>query len=383
MKQVAKKSFLSGALLTAVAVSSAVAQEESGVTLTPQIGYYMHDNSLNYDDNPIGGLGMGYQTSSPWGVELTYLRGTTEWDGSGMDLEAEQLYLSALYHLRDNNGITPYFLFGAGRQQVTPEGSSAAFKDGILAGGAGLKVRLNNAWSLRSELRAINNLDEELTDFSVGFGLRWLLGAGEGVDNRPASKVIPKAPEFADEDGDGVADSVDHCLGTPAGATVDSYGCERVMDGDGDGVPDDIDQCPDTARGAKVDAQGCYLTLTETKEIQLNVIFENNSSTVSPASYADIEEVVEFMTEYPMTDVVLEGHTDDRGAAAYNEKLSLERAQAVADVMIGRYNIHVSRIKVRGYGESQPLYSNDTAEGRAKNRRVTAKVSAKVETIQR
>lgn len=384
MKQVIKKSSIAGllsAVVAAVFASGAVAQEESGVTLTPQIGYYMHDNALYYDDNAVGGLGIGYQTSSPWGIELTYLRGTTSVDDSDLDLEAEQLYLSALYHFPDSNGVTPYVLFGGGNQQVQPDASSAKYKAVILTGGAGLKIDLSNAWSFRSELRAINDLDEEMTDFSVGLGLRWLLGAGG--DSSPDPQPVSRTPEFVDEDDDGVADSADRCLGTAPGVTVDSYGCEMVVDTDGDGVPDDRDQCSETAPGARVDETGCYLTLTETKEIHLNVVFENNSSTVSPDSYAEIEKVVEFMTEYPMTDVVLEGHTDDRGAAAYNEKLSLERAQAVADVMIGRYNIHVSRIEVRGYGEADPLYSNDTAEGRAKNRRVTAKVSAQVESIQR
>ena len=65
----------------------------------------------------------------------------------------------------------------------------------------------------------------------------------------------PGKPRWVDTDGDGVADGMDRCPNTPAGATVDSYGCE--VDSDGDGVVDSKDQCPGTAAGAAVDENGC------------------------------------------------------------------------------------------------------------------------------
>ncbi|WP_080376624.1 OmpA family protein [Stenotrophomonas sp. Marseille-Q4652] len=91
----------------------------------------------------------------------------------------------------------------------------------------------------------------------------------------------------------------------------------------------------------------------------------------------------QFMREYPLTKVVLEGHTDDRGSEAYNQQLSEKRAAAVAGVLVERFGIDRSRVSSVGYGESSPIVSNDTAENRARNRRVTAKVSANVETIKR
>lgn len=382
MKQVIRRGWVVALMPFALAAGNTVAEEASGFTLSPWVGYHMYDNSLNYEDSETWGLGFGYQTSSPWAVELTFLQGTTESDDTGAGLDLDQMYLSGLYHFTNHDGVTPYLSFGLGTQTLAYEEFSGEFNDTILVGGAGLKFPLSDAWSFRSEIRAINNLDVEMTDFAVGVGLRWLVGASSG-STTSAEEPVSRTPKIVDEDGDGVADSADRCLETPAGATVDNYGCEVIADADGDGVPDEKDECKNTSRGAKVDSKGCYLMLTETIEIQLSVAFELNSDVVSPSSFPQIEEVVEFMIQYPQTDVVLEGHTDDRGAAEYNKTLSQQRADAVAGVMRERYGVAPSRIKTKGFGESEPLYSNDTAEGRAKNRRVTAKVSAQVETIQR
>jgi outer membrane protein OmpA-like peptidoglycan-associated protein len=68
--------------------------------------------------------------------------------------------------------------------------------------------------------------------------------------------------------------------------------------------------------------------------------------------------------------VKVEGHTDNVGAASYNSKLSLQRATAVAEAMVDRYNIPPENVFVEGYGESRPIYSNETAQGRENNRRV-------------
>jgi OOP family OmpA-OmpF porin len=240
-----------------------------------------------------------------------------------------------------------------------------------------LKVAITDYLNLRPELRLINDLERELTHFAFGLGLNFRLG---GASAAPAA---PKAVAPQDSDRDGVVDSQDRCPGTPIGTPVDANGCELVLDADGDGVADAQDQCPGTSAGAKVDAKGCYIVITETKEVQLRVNFENNSSEITADSYGEIESVAQFMREYPLTKVVLEGHTDDRGAEAYNQKLSETRAASVAKVLVERFGINQSRVSSVGYGESRPLVSNDTAENRAANRRVTAKVSAHVETIQR
>lgn len=167
-------------------------------------------------------------------------------------------------------------------------------------------------------------------------------------------------------------------MDTPAGVEVGTHGC--AVDSDGDGVANYQDSCPSSEVGARVNAEGCYIILTETREIELQVNFSNNSFVVSPGYFSEIQAIANFMTEYPVTEAVIEGYTDSRGSAEYNQALSERRAAAVAEVLIKRFSIASNRVSAIGYGEAQPVASNDTVDGRSANRRVVAVISATVET---
>jgi len=80
---------------------------------------------------------------------------------------------------------------------------------------------------------------------------------------------------------------------------------------------------------------------------------------------------------------VIEGHTDSRGSDAYNQPLSERRANAVRDELVNEYDIDASRVSTVGYGESRPVATNDTDEGRAQNRRIEAVLSVEVEEQRR
>lgn len=363
---------LCGAALGVAA--QATAEQSSGFTIAPGFEYHLLDKDLALDNPYLWSIGLGYKTSTPWGFELAYAAGTTEPTSGGNDVDMETYRLDALYHFANRDGVQPYLLVGGGKQAF--DNGRYDIENDMVNLGGGLKVAITDMLSFRSELRLINDLERELTHYSVGLGLNFLLGGS-------SAPAAPKITAPADSDGDGVADSQDRCPGTPAGTRVDANGCELVMDTDGDGVADAKDQCPGTSAGARVDEKGCYIVITETREQQLRVNFENNSVNVTQDSYSEIESVAQFMREYPLTKVVLEGHTDDRGSEAYNQQLSEKRAAAVAGVLVERFGIDRSRVSSVGYGESSPIVSNDTAENRARNRRVTAKVSANVETIQR
>lgn len=351
----------------------AVAEQASGFTIAPGFEYQMLDMDLPMDNPFLGSIGLGYKTSSPWGFELAYLMGSTE-TSTGVDVDLETYRLDAMYHFSDNEGVQPYLLVGGGKQAF--EYGNWDIENDMVNVGGGLKVAINDALSLRSELRVINDLERELTHYSVGLGLNFLLGG-------QSAPVPVRAAAPSDADGDGVVDAQDRCPGTPPGTRVDANGCEMITDTDGDGVVDASDQCPGTSAGAKVDEKGCYIVLTEVKEVQLRVNFENNSFVVAQDSYSEIESVAQFMREYPLTKVNLGGHTDDRGSEAYNLQLSEKRAAAVAQLLVERFGVDQSRVSSEGFGESQPLVNNDTADNRAQNRRVTARVSAIVETIKK
>jgi len=104
--------------------------------------------------------------------------------------------------------------------------------------------------------------------------------------------------------------------------------------------------------------------------ITLKVLFDFNKATIKPESYRVLDEAAQILKDNPKISVEIQGHTDNIGSDAYNQKLSERRAQAVANYFIAQHGIDPKRLKAVGYGESRPIASNDTEEGRALNRRV-------------
>jgi len=97
--------------------------------------------------------------------------------------------------------------------------------------------------------------------------------------------------------------------------------------------------------------------------------FDFNKATLKPDGKALVDAGVKVMKDKPDLKVSVDGHTDSIGSEAYNQKLSERRAKAVRDYMVAQ-GVDASRITTRGFGKSKPVASNDTAEGRAENRRV-------------
>jgi len=371
------------ALATAVALSATTmpnAFAEDGTShfsITPGIGYYMFDGERSLDDATLFSGALGYEFNNPWSLELVYLLANSDSDSSpSVSVDHDQLRLDALYYFNRGAAMQPYLAGGVG--QGTFETDIDDFDETMVNLGGGFRYFFQDNAAVRTDIRAIYGDEDSTVDVALTLGLNLLFGGGSTTRKvEPTPEPVAAAP--ADSDGDGVIDANDQCPGTPAGTAVDAVGCE--LDSDGDGVPNANDQCPDTAEGAKVDNVGCYLELLEDKAVKMEVQFANNSDVVREEYMAEVERVATFMREYVNTDVVIEGHTDDSGAAEYNQALSEKRAKAVAAVLVNRFGIDASRVSSVGYGESQPEVDNNTAENRAKNRRVVAVVSAQVKTI--
>jgi OOP family OmpA-OmpF porin len=184
-----------------------------------------------------------------------------------------------------------------------------------------------------------------------------------------------------DTDGDGVYDYLDKCPGTPKDAPVDSSGCP--LDTDMDGVYDYLDKCEGTPRDLKVDKDGCPVLEKKTATIDLDIQFDSNKADIKPQYHGKLMEVADFMAAYPETKAVIEGHTDSLGSAAYNQKLSQQRAESIRDYLIRNFKISPNRLTAKGFGEERPVASNDTEEGRRKNRRIQAVISTETETFQK
>ena len=183
----------------------------------------------------------------------------------------------------------------------------------------------------------------------------------------PAGALLDAQGCAFDTDGDGVVDGIDLCQGTPSGVTVDRVGCP--LDTDRDGVADYQDLCPKTPLGTIVDTDGCPLEGQKLLSLT-GVNFATNSAVLTTSSKSILEEAVELLeaTE-DVIEVRVEGHTDSMGATAYNQALSQRRAESVVAYLVSR-GVKSNSLVAVGMGETNPVESNDTEEGRAANRRV-------------
>jgi OmpA-OmpF porin, OOP family len=132
-----------------------------------------------------------------------------------------------------------------------------------------------------------------------------------------------------------------------------------VLDSDGDGVPDSRDKCPGTPKGVKVNADGCW-------ELR-GVYFDSDKSVIKDPRVLD--EAVVILKANPKLTGEVQGYTDSTASAEHNQKLSEARAKAVRDYFIQK-GIAPERVRAKGLGETKPVATNDTPEGRAQNRRV-------------
>jgi len=174
-----------------------------------------------------------------------------------------------------------------------------------------------------------------------------------------------------DNDNDGVLDAYDLC--PEEMEDIDGYmdddGCPDP-DNDGDGVLDINDQCPDTPPNVVVDELGCPVIA----EIKPAMILEGVTFTVGKAelthdSLVVLDNVAASLIAWPLVTIEIQGHTDSTGSADLNRAISILRAEAVREYLIGA-GIDPARMTAVGYGEDLPIGDNSTAAGRAMNRRV-------------
>jgi adhesin transport system outer membrane protein len=142
-----------------------------------------------------------------------------------------------------------------------------------------------------------------------------------------------------------------------------------VLDDDKDGVINELDKCPNTPAGYTVDTNGC------TNKINLEVLFENNSSVVKEDTKEKVLAFAKYLVDNKEFKTVITGHAskENRTSALYNQKLSLDRASAIKDLLVLN-GVESSRIQAVGKGFDEPIASNDTQEGQAKNRRIEAEL---------
>ncbi len=366
--------------------------------------YYSADDNKPTNVAPLDdgfGLGgeAGFRFSEDWAARLELSYVDIDGKSGGQDDSGLMYGADALYFLKDD----VMYLFGGLRQQHLDD----TYRMASL--GAGKHWAISDQLSLITEVATYYDFGQEFNDISVKLGLSYyfdkptssatpvkattltatdsdndgVLDANDRCPNTAAGVKVDRNGCAMDSDGDGVLDGNDQCPSTPRGTEVDARGCKVVKDSDNDGVLDDKDQCPTTPAGDKVYPEnGCTVFGEEDISISLKVLFANNSSTVTEPNHPDIVEFAAFMKRYGTAKATIEGHTSAVGAAAYNQTLSQQRAEAVKTLLVEEFGIRESRLNAVGYGESQLLNTANTPEAHRQNRRITATVSETIKVRQ-
>jgi outer membrane protein OmpA-like peptidoglycan-associated protein len=115
-------------------------------------------------------------------------------------------------------------------------------------------------------------------------------------------------------------------------------------------------------------------------EFTSDVLFAFDAANLKPAARDNLDKLVIILNKYPDTNIEIHGHTDSKGAEAYNQTLSERRTNTVSSYLVNK-SIDSQRLTSIGYGETQPKYSNETADGRSRNRRVEFAITANAKMI--
>jgi OmpA-OmpF porin, OOP family len=393
---------------------------------SPMLTYTLPDVARGTDAGLGASLALGRMITDGFALELS---------GHTVQLDAESGGGSAsIYGVGVNALVFPFtrfpFIYGllgasyAGTKDHP--GPTADYNGFMLDTGVGLLFPVYRDVLLRADARfrldqgddndAGTSGNENRAFYDDVFSVGVLLPLGQ----RQAA-AAPAEPAFAapaDSDNDGVIDELDRCPGTPAGAVVDQHGCEPDSDGDGvpdradqcpdtppgtavnevgcpldsdgDGVPDTEDDCPNTPAGAKVLPNGCTLQAdcrkprpgeqvdangcaVEQKHLLRGVKYEFDSDRLTPAAKDILRDIAATLQQYPELNVELQGHTCSIGTDAYNQGLSERRARSAKRFLVEN-GVAEGRLSAVGYGESQPMDTNDTEQGRENNRRTEMKV---------
>lgn len=355
------KKLLCAAMLCGLGVAQAASAQEFDDRwyLTGSTGFNMQDSDRTTNDAPFLGLGLGKFISPNWSLdgELNYQNPNFDankdlnWSQYGISLDLRR------HFIQEGRGWNPYILAGLGYQRSEEEfdnfpspDSPGEREDGNLAAkvGVGLQTTLDKRVGVRAEIAYRADFDDSSVaapdeswfgDVLASVGVIIPLGPKATVAPPPAP--APAGPSCADldDDGDGVNNCDDRCPGSQAGQTIGPDGCP---------VP------------VSIDLKG--------------VNFDFDKSTLRPDAVAILSEATEILKRYPDLRVEVAGHTDSVGTDAYNQGLSERRAKAVYDYLTSN-GVDASRlVGPNGYGESRPIDTNETAEGRARNRRTELNV---------
>ena len=260
--------------------------------------------------------------------------------------------LMAGYQWRVREDLKPFAKIGLSAISNDSEGGPVPFEKQSsvqIAFGAGLRYDFGRRpWFVRAD---VDFYDRDAWYLGIAAGMHF----GGEPGSRPVAQITsrPVLPE------------------PPKPAPVPAIQRDpQPVDTDGDGIVDANDQCPNTPPGLTVDSEGCDVIV----QIDLpDVRFETNSDRLRAGAEVSLNDAAATLMNNPNLLAEVAGHTDNRGDAEANRGLSERRAKTVRDYLLSR-GVRVEQLSWRGYGENQPIDDNETAAGRERNRRVVLRI---------
>lgn len=349
-----KKMIIISVICTSTIFAASDPSKTYNYELTPFVSGILTDSKVNLNDKNYlnAGISLGKNLDESFldQVEIAYLRSDNlKYKNSTEHTNVNRFFLNGVKKFELTEKVSAYALAGLGYQDVTQE-----YKDhedsALLNYGVGLRYDIPYyGIAVKGDVRHLIAIENNQNSLMYTLGLAMPLGK-KYVDN-----IAPVVPVVQEEEKE------PEVIAEPAIEVISD-------DDDGDGVKNKFDKCPNTTKGVKVNTDGCVET------IDLNIKFDNNSADIKEIYNKKIDSFAKILIENKNLTAVIEAHTDSKGSDSYNQNLSDRRAISVVNAL-KKYDINANRLRAIGYGESQPVASNDNEEGKALNRRVTALVN--------
>ena len=345
--------------LLTVALATALTGAATGLSATeldtrwyvaPAVSWMSPDDDRSADDDIALSVSVGKALNERWNLDFRVFWDELDRDVSagGGDIEQYGVGLDALMFWSRGPVYSPYLLLGINAINTEVANGGDETNPAVDFGLGFLRTINEQGMALRSEVRYRKDFDDDsvaskthLNDWLFTVGLHMPFGAAPAV--APAEQAPPVQFVEVDFDDDGVEDSLDKCPNTPPGTTVDEFGCPLHV------APMPMVKAVIVLEGVNFEFDSAQLTATAKERL------DRDATTLLEGTDDNAE---------------IAGHTDSVGSDEYNEGLSQRRADSVKSYLVENGGIDEERLTTEGYGESQPIAGNDTADGRTSNRRV-------------